>query len=89
MIACGPCEDIRSSYNLVVGHILETIGLASAFVGIFAYGLWSGRMPLKNGWSISRDENDWGFWGIGVLYLLMACTVIFVGFIEPRLHIFQ
>lgn len=68
--------------------VLETIGLASFFVGLFAYGLWTGRMPLQIG-SFTREQNDWGFWGIGVLYLLMACAVIFVGFVEPRLRIFQ
>ena len=78
---------LQGSYNLGMAHVLETLGLACFFVGMFAYGLWTGRMSMKNGWSVSREENDWAFWAIGILYLLMAGAVIFIGFIDPWLHI--
>lgn len=65
-------------------RVVETISLASLLVGMFAYGLWTGRMPMNIG-SMSREENDWGFWMVGGLYLFLACAVIFIGLVEPKL----
>lgn len=60
-------------------NTLGSVAMAGVFVGIFLFGLRTGRMPGGLSY-FSRAENDWGFWMFGVLYLAMACVALYVGF---------